>query len=85
MAIPEIKFSNITDGSGVDGTGYFDIAMKSLGLHIDEALKKQRITQSGAGEVYAQAIPAIMEQALKFELSKEQTEANIALTKRKLI
>jgi len=62
-----LDFNNVTDGT-LNGTGYFDKAVHTLRLHIQDALANNELTQEGAGIVYTGVLPGIFEQAVAFEV-----------------
>lgn len=72
-----IKFENIVGQKTLTDGGYFGDLMTVLGEHIDEAISKQRITQSEAGQIYTGVIPGMIQQAVQFELGHELGEEQI--------
>lgn len=76
-----IDINDITNATEVNnGTGVFDKLIKVAFLHISQEVDENRLTQSGAGEVYAAAIQSAMSQAIQFVLQEKQLEAQIDLT-----
>jgi len=71
-----VLVSNITETS-LEGNGSFDLFMTTLSLHIAKAIKSQQITQSQAGEIYVGVIPSMISEAVKLELGRDITNANI--------
>ena len=78
-----IQFTNITDGE-ITGDGYFDRLMGSARKHIEEAIDLNHITQGQAGEVYVSVIPAMISEAIKFELAETLTEQQVLKVKEEL-
>ena len=73
-----IDINDITNATEVNnGTGVFDKLIKVAFLHISQEVDENRLTQSGAGEVYAAAIQSAMSQAIQFVLQEKQTEAQV--------
>lgn len=63
----------------VEGSGVFDILMQSVQVRLDLEFTKGRITGPQYSEVYLGALTAVLAQSLQYVLTKEQTEAQIAL------
>ncbi len=72
----DIELSNITEGK-LDGNGAFDVLMKSLRLHVTDAVQNNEITQAEAGAVYTGVIPSVIQQAVQYALSKDLAEKNV--------
>lgn len=62
--------SNATTGD--DGTGAFDVLMKTIQLHLDEQHQLDRITGSDYATVYLGAMQSAMQQAIQFALTQEE-------------
>ena len=76
-----IDINDITNATEANnGTGVFDKLIRVAFLHISKEVDENRLTQSGAGEVYAAAIQSAMSQAIQFVLQEKQLEAQIDLT-----
>ena len=65
-----IKLEDITE-IDLEGEGSFDVLMRTLRLHIAEAVTDNEITQSEAGAIYTGVIPSIVQQSVEFELRKD--------------
>lgn len=63
----------------IDGTGVFDILMQAVQVRLDAEFTKGRITGPNYSEVYLGSLTTVIGQSLQYVLSKEQTEAQIAL------
>ena len=55
----------------LDGNGSFDKLMRAVRLHINDAIQKQEISQSEAGQIYVNVIPSIIQEAVRFEMQKD--------------
>lgn len=66
-----LDFSKITDGT-LDGTGYFDLAVKALRAHIGAAVEDNEITQAEAGAIYTGVLPGLFKDSLQFEVQDVQ-------------
>lgn len=60
-----------------DAIGVFDRLMKTTLAHIDREVDDNRITQGEAGEVYASAIQAVLNQSIAYVLQEKQVEVQI--------
>lgn len=65
--------TSITDGN-IDGTGAFDVLMRSVRAHLELEYKSNRIRDEDYATVYLGAIQSAMGQAIQFVLGKEQAE-----------
>lgn len=63
----------------IDGTGVFDILMQAVQVRLDAEFTKGRITGPNYSDVYLGSLTTVIGQSLQYVLSKEQTEAQIAL------
>ena len=70
-----VSFDNITEGT-VDGTGWFDRFLRSTRAQLNESAEAQEITQEIYGKVLSAAIGPMMSEAVKYELSREGTDAD---------
>lgn len=85
LSTPEV--SRLTTQS-IDGTGVFDILMKTTKLHLLEEYEADRITGAEYTQVYLGAMTAVMQTALQFLLNTQQEEkiqAEIALARQKTV
>ena len=71
LSPPDI--TELTTGS-VDGTGVFDVLMKSTKAHLQEEYTKNRISGEEYTTVYLGALTAVLQQAVAFILSHQQKE-----------
>lgn len=68
-----LKIEDVTNATNVtDGTGIFDKLMKTSMYHIEDQLKKNRITQDIAGQLYVAAISNAMQQSVQFVVEDEK-------------
>jgi len=74
-----IDFDNIVGDSTVADGGYAGQLIELIGAHVDESIVKNRITQAEAGAIYVQTLPAMVKEAVTFELDKEVKENEIEL------
>lgn len=70
--------STLTEGT-LDGTGSFDVLMQSAKAHIDEQYKLNRISGEEYAKLYTQTITVVLQQAIQYELTKAQTDAQVRL------
>lgn len=66
-----LDFTKITDGT-LEGTGYFDLAVKALRAHMTEAVNNNEITQAELGAIYTGVLPGLFKDALQFEVQDVQ-------------
>ena len=71
-----INIANVTEAD-LNGDGSFDRLMKAVRLHINDAVAKNEITQSEAGQIYTNVIPSIIQFSIEFELKKQLTNMQI--------
>lgn len=78
-----VSIDDVTTGA-IDGTGIFDVLMKTMKLHLQEELAKQRITGDKYAEVYMALTTQAMAQAIQFalqsKLMSERTKSEAANT-----
>jgi hypothetical protein len=69
----DITIGDVTNATtGDDGTGSFDVLMKTIQLHLDEQHQLDRITGSDYATVYLGAMQSAMQQAIQFALTQEE-------------
>jgi hypothetical protein len=73
-----ISFSDIVGNGTLENGGYFGQLLSLSSVHIADAKAKGHLTGSAAGEVFAQALTAAMQQAVMFELSHGKAQKEIA-------
>ena len=74
----DITFDSITNATTVtDGTGHFDVLMKSISLHIEDQYTKGRLKGTDYANVYLGAMQSAMQLAEQFALQEQLTEAQI--------
>lgn len=70
----DITIADVTNATtGDDGTGSFDVLMKTIQLHLDEQYQLDRITGSDYANVYLGAMKEAMQQGLAFALTQEES------------
>lgn len=85
--LSEPDVSRLTTQS-IDGTGVFDILMKTTKLHLMEEYNSNRITGEEYSTVYLTALTSVMQASLQYLLNsqqEEQIQADIALTRQKTV
>jgi len=65
-----VDFNNITDKT-LNGNGWFEQFLKATRIQMKEALDANEVTQEIVGQVISQAVPAMMHEAVAFELQKD--------------
>ena len=77
MAI-DITFGTVTNATTIsDGTGYFDVLMKTINLHIEDQYNKSRLTGPDYATVYLGLVQAALTQSQQFALQEKLQEAQI--------
>lgn len=82
-----IKLSDLTTSS-LDGTGVFDILMRTTKQHLQREYQANRITGAEYAEVYLGALTAVLQNATQFLLNEQQVErlnVEIALTRQQIV
>jgi len=74
----ETTIDQLTEAS-IDGSGVFDVLMKSIKAHLVEEHTKNRIKGTEYSTVYLGALQTTMEQSLQFLLSKQKVDLEVAL------
>ena len=74
----DIEFSSITDGN-IDGSGYFDVLMRSVKAHILEEYNNNRVKDSDYASVYLGSIQVAMQQAQEFALRENLIEKDLLI------
>ena len=70
-----IDIGDVTTGS-LDGTGYFDILMRTVSLHLQREWTGGRITGDVYAKAYLEAMNNALNQAIGFVISANQAEVN---------
>jgi len=73
----KLDWSRVVGDKTIEDGGFFGDLLTLSRAHINEALSNGELTESSAGEVFAQALVRSMEQAVMFELGYRKTEAEI--------
>jgi len=63
----------------IDGTGVFDVMMKTVKAHLKEEYDSGRIKGNDYSTVYLGALQGTMDRALQFVLSKDKVNAELAV------
>ncbi len=66
-----VSLAQLTVGD-LDGTGVFDVLMASVDDHIEREYKDNRLTGEQYANVYLNLVTAVLDQSVKFLLSKDQ-------------
>lgn len=64
----DINWANLVGDKNVDTGGYVGDLMTIARAHIQDALKKNEITQAEAGEIYTAMIPSAFQTGLAFAM-----------------
>ena len=75
-----IDIGDVTTGS-LDGTGYFDILMRTVSLHLQREWTGGRITGDVYAKAYLEALNNALNQAIGFVISVNQAAVNEDLTR----
>lgn len=75
----ELDISDITTGE-IDGTGAFDVLMKTVALHLEREYANGRITGDRYAQSYTEALIATLDQASRFVVSSAQVTQSDELT-----
>lgn len=70
--VAPIDVAALTSGT-VEGTGVFDVMMRSLSAHLDDQAKKNRITGAEYAKVYLGGVHAVMQYGVQFLLGKDRS------------
>ena len=86
----ELKVPDVTrlTTQSLDGTGVFDVLMKSTKLHLMDEYKAHRITGEEYSAVYISALNSVMSASIQYLLNYQQEEkiqAEIALVRQKTV
>jgi hypothetical protein len=79
-----VKLSDLTN-STIDGSGVFDVLMRSVKAHIEQEWAANRIKGTEYSTVYMSALQATLQASIQFLLSQEKTNAEIALIKQQTL
>jgi len=74
-----VSFSDVVGACTLDNGGYFGKLLTLATKHIESAKDKGYFTEETAGQVFAQALVASMQQAIQFELSHGKAQKEICL------
>jgi len=72
-----VSFSDVVGSCTIDNGGYFGKLLSLSTIHIEAAKDKGYFTEETAGQVFAQALVASMQQAIQFELSHGKAQKEI--------
>ena len=75
----EITIGDITTNA-MNGTGYYDVLMKSTGVQIQNEFNSGRITGNDYSQVYLGGLQAVLQQSVAFALGRQQADAQAQLT-----
>jgi len=82
----DIAITDLTNKTDVtDGTGVFDILMKSIDLHLTDQFTLGRITGVEYSTVYLGALQSVLQQSLTFLLSEQKASKEIELLAQQII
>lgn len=85
VVIAPITLKDLTEGK-LDGTGVFDVLMKTAGLHVQQEFDKNRIKGQDYAQVYLTAMQYVLQNSSVFLLQKDEAanKANLVLAQIKL-
>lgn len=72
----------------LDGTGVFDVLMRSVNLHLEREYQRGRITGQNYADLYLGSLQAVLQQAVGFLLnhqSERRTNAEIGLIRQQIV
>lgn len=75
----EIFITDLTTGVASGGTGSFDKLMESVEAHLEREFNAGRITGGDYSTVYLGSLQAVLQQAIAFELGRQQADKQAAL------
>ncbi len=74
----DITFSTVTNATTVGtGTGYFDVLMNTINLHVEDQYNKNRLTGTDYATVYLGLVQSALAQSQQFTLQEKLQEAQI--------
>ena len=73
----DILWSDIVGEKTIEDGGFVSDLLSVARAHVDDALKKNRLTQSQAGEIYTAMIPSAFQNAINFGMTEQLVEAQI--------
>jgi len=77
--LPALTVAELTTAA-VDGTGVFDVLMRSVNSQLAEQFKAQRITGGDYAKVYASSVGSVLQISTQFLMGKDQARlANLQL------
>ena len=73
-----VQISDVTT-TLVDGTGVFDVLMRSIDSHLDKQYISGRIKGSDYATVYLGALQTVLQQSIAFVLAEQKAEKELDL------
>lgn len=73
-----VALDDLTKGS-VDGTGAFDVLMRTVADHLDSQYKESKITGSDYANIYLGSLTAVLQQSSQYLLGSEQLNKQLLL------
>ncbi len=80
----EIETNDLTNADTLNGTGVFDLLMKSASAHIIEQYENSRITDTDYASVYLGAMERVLQNSVQFLLQKDKSEQEAILMSEKV-
>lgn len=79
MTTPTVTIADFTTEDFKEGTGVFDVMMRSVKEHVANEYRNDRIKGTEYSTVYLGGLQAVMTNALQFVMSKDKLTAELAL------
>lgn len=80
-AVPALTTSDLTT-MAVDGTGVFDVLMRSVSEQLSNEYRQGRITGNDYAKIYVESLNSVLAQATQFLLTKDQSRYQAMLVQR---
>ena len=74
--MPTFNFSSDITNGDISGSGVFDLLMKSVKTHLNEEYNASRIRDEDFATVYLGSLQSAMQQAVQYQMGKDQLEIN---------
>lgn len=84
MTIPAIPITDLTT-STLDGSGIFDVLMKTTRIHLDSEFQKNRIKGTEYATVYLGSLESVMRNSLEFLLQRNKIALEAEIMSKQLL
>lgn len=87
LATTTVSTLNIQDitTAAVDGTGVFDVLMRSVAAQLEDQLDRGRITGTDYASVYTAAMTATLDQAIKLTFQRQLQAYDVMIKEREIL